>query len=463
MLMAWENWRATRAYWQGNINLAVSHLRQSQQNQNIDCATGRNLARKLTRTLIQRAQYNTSINNLPAAWRDLTSATEIAHPTDQDRLSKHKSKLVDLTIESADAQLSDGKTTLALTLIFELESRRILDWRSDRISKTARLIQSADTLAAEGHLQRSNEKLEQAIYLRPDLSLLTDRRKANHLRTTQIDQLSKELQTALLDSQWNRVGQICKEILVIAPNYQVALEARRRLLERQKTSKIKNSRSPSETTPSFKTAKPTIANSQDNQQFMLWVDSIGGFLVCPSQINIIGCAIAQANIEIPIMADLSRRHVKIEAVNDTHLIRPLTHLAKIELAGQPIATAAPWGAGKILELDGGVKIEYTRPHQSSSSARLNLISRHRTHPWSDAVLLANDKLILGPDPNNHIYCPHWSHNVTLFQREGVWYCQSNQSYRVDSQSVQGTASLTGRSRISGTDFSVGLETVSETT
>ena len=459
MLMAWDNWKATRAYLQGDINRAVSHLKQSKNSRTRHQPTGQNLARRLTQTLIDRAKRNVRRNDLPAAWRDLTAATEIASPGDQDRLSRRKSTLVELTIESADSLLTAGKITQALALVFELESRHILDWRSDRIARTARLIQRADDAAARGHVKDSNENLKLAINLRPDLSLLEARQKANDHRKLQIDTLSRKLEKALLDNQWDHVSQLCGEILTIAPNYQVALDAQRKLIDRKSSACEADSLLPCDSIREWKAVENSTAIPARHQQFLIWVDAVGGFLVCPNSMNIIGCAIPQANIEIPIMADLSRRHVKIQSTTDGHLIHPLANTATVILDGQTIASSTPWTSGQIMELDGGVKIEYVKPHPLSSSARLNLISRHRTQPWSDAVLLVNDTILLGPDSRNHVHCPHWSQNIVLFYHRGAWYCRCNQRYQVDSKSVQGIAILSDHSKIAGSDFSIGLEPV----
>ncbi|MCH2181209.1 MAG: hypothetical protein MK108_04315 [Mariniblastus sp.] len=455
MLMAWDNWRAAQAYLLGDINRAVSHLKHANRNR----SSGRNLARKLTRKLIGRAKRNINRNDFPAAWRDLTSATEIACPADQDRLSRQKSKLVELTIESADSLLTAGKISQALALVAELQSRHILDWRSDRIEKTGRLIQDADDLAARGQVNFSNEKLKMAINLRPDLALLEARQKANEHRRHQIDRLSRDLQQALLENQSDRVRQLCGEILTIAPSYQVALDAQRQWNERTSSPDRSMGNTTHKRVAAQETSTEATAIPTASRQFLIWVDQVGGFLACPGATNTIGAALPQANIQIPIVADLSRRNVKVERTACGHLVHPLTPLGTVTIDGHPVTQSSPWKSGQIMELEGRVRLRYIQPHPGSRSARLDLVSRHRTEPWSDAVLLVTDTILLGPDPRNHICCPHWSQNIVLFFQQGAWHCQCTQTFQVDSKRVRGTARLTDHSRIAGTDFSIALEPV----
>lgn len=455
MLMVWDNWKATQAYLLGDINRAVKHLKKTKRN----CPAGASLARKLTRSLIKRAMQNRARDDLAAAWRDLSLATEIACPTDQDRLSRHKKTLVEWTIESADALLTAGKMSHAITLVSELQSRQILDWRGDRIIKTSQLIQQADRLSALGRFKLSQEKLKQAINLRPDLSLLEARQKANHHRQVQMDRLSRELEQAILGNEPNRIRRLCTELLLVAPNYEVAIDAQRRW-KKQENAPIQSwNRSTYEI--GHRVERTTRARNlpATNKPFMIWVDQVGGFLACPGNTNTIGAAVSQANIEIPIMADLHRRIARIERNAHHHLIHPLTTLGTVHINGRPVAKPTVWKSGQILELEKQVRILYRQTHPMSDSARLKIISRHRTHPRSDAMLLVAETIVLGPDPRSHIHCPQWPEEMTFFFHDGTWHCECSQPFQVDSKQMEGVARLTQRSRIFGTGFSISLEPV----
>ncbi len=455
MLMVWDNWKAAQAYLLGDIYRAVNHLKQSKRK----CPTGENLARKLTRSLMKRAKQNRARNDLTAAWRDLSLATEIACPADQDHLSRQKTILVEWTIESANALLTAGKISHAMTLVSELQSRHILDWRGDRIIKTSQLIQEADKLSALGRFKLSQEKLKQAVNLRPDLSLLEARQKANHHRQVQMDRLSRELEQAILGNEPNRIRRLCTELLLVAPNYEVAIDAQRRW-KKQENAPIQSwNRSTYEIGHRLETTTRARNLTATNKPFMIWVDQVGGFLACPGNTNTIGAAVPQANIEIPIMADLHRRIAKIERNAHRHLVHPLTTLGAIQINGQAVTEPTIWKSGQIMQLENQVRIQYLQTHPKSDTARLELVSHHRTHPRSDAVLLVAETIVLGPDPRSHIHCPQWPREIVFFSQDGAWHCEYSEPFQVDSKPVQGRARLTQRSRIFGTDFSICLEPV----
>ena len=62
-----------------------------------------------------------------------------------------------------------------------------------------------------------------------------------------------------------------------------------------------------------------------------------------------------------------------------------------------------------------------RAHPLSLTARLDFLSRHRTQPPADAVLLLADSCVLGPKPHSHIVCRDWTREVILFRHEEKLY------------------------------------------
>ena len=112
---------------------------------------------------------------------------------------------------------------------------------------------------------------------------------------------------------------------------------------------------------------------------------------------------------------------------------------------------------QVIELDGGVKMKYTQSHPLSKSARLDFVSRHRTHPWSDAVLLAGQSIVLGPNRDNQVFCPFWKSDMILFQRKEKWYCRGKTKFEIDGVAVEKEGEVQFNSRIEGQDFSMTLE------
>ena len=106
-----------------------------------------------------------------------------------------------------------------------------------------------------------------------------------------------------------------------------------------------------------------------------------------------------------------------------------------------------------------VKLSYQQDHPLSKSARLDFVSRHRTLPWSDGVILAAQSIILGPNPNNHIFCPNWKSNLVLFRRSEKWFAKCTLEFCVDEQALANESEIQFDSRLHGDSFSLKLEPV----
>lgn len=478
--MAWGKRQklASRAMVEGDLDLAAEHLKRDRSQQTFN---GRRLMRRLTSALVQRAEQASSLGNLSFAWRDLSTASELAGPKDEDLISRQKNQLVELTIESADSLLFNGKVTHAVQLVNQLGTRKIMDWRADRIRNVSRCLQSADELSATGKFQDSITELEQAKNLQPDLPFLESRLAAGRQRQLQLKELTAELQSSALKCQWGDVNKCCQKILTIAPKHQIALDAQRHCLSRmkRKTSaglratnvpdKARISASNSffqldqhPTTPD--SSKPgsdlgsenTIHEISDVESFLLWVDGVGGYLVCTDRVNTVGQAVPQANISVPIQGDLRRRHARLETVGGHHLIQPL---GPVSIDGELVVSPAEVKHKQIIAFDGGVQLKYTQPHPLSNTARLDFVSRHRTCPWSDAILLASQSIILGPNRANHVFCPTWRLDLMLFERNGKWFCRTKEAFEIDDEPVDKEGEIKFNSRIVGEDFSLTLEPI----
>lgn len=469
---------ASRAMVGGDLDQAVEHFKRDRSQQSFN---GRRLARRLTTALVQRAEHASSLGNFSIAWQDLSAASELAGPSDADSISRQKNQLVELTIESADSLLFNGKVTHAVQLINQLSSRKIMDWRADRILNVSRCLQSAEDFAANGRFHESIQQLELARNLQPDLPYIESRLAVGRQRDVQMKELTAELQSSALKCQWSDVSKCCQKILAIAPRHEIALDAQRHCLThmRKKTStglrvtNVPDKARISASNPFFQLDQPsnqsnsdqadtnsgadnTIHEVNDVDSFLLWVDGVGGFLVCTSRVNTVGQAMPHANISIPVQGDLRRRHARLETVAGNHLIQPL---GPVTIDGNLVASPAEIKHNQTIALDGGVRFKYLQPHPLSKTARLDFVSRHRTCPWSDAILLASQSIILGPNRANHVFCPSWRFDLMLFERSGKWFCRTKEMFEIDDREIDKEGEINFDSRIVGEDFSLTLEPV----
>jgi hypothetical protein len=184
------------------------------------------------------------------------------------------------------------------------------------------------------------------------------------------------------------------------------------------------------------------------------VDGVGGFLVCLGEEVIVGQASPGNHVDIPVLGDLSRKHACIRRSGEGYMIEPFQEVA---INGKKTIRCTALSDGDELEMGSGVRFRFRRPHALSASARLELLGRHRTQPFADAVLLMAESCVLGPKWTNHAVCRDWSGDVVLYRREGELYCRAVAPIEIDGKRCDGRGRLEPGSRVVGSDFSMCLE------
>ena len=212
------------------------------------------------------------------------------------------------------------------------------------------------------------------------------------------------------------------------------------------------------------TLEPTASGPHDDarlekfqfENFLIWVDGVGGYLVCSAEENRIGQAIPETDVSIPVRGDIDRAHVSIRSIDNSHLLTPL---GAVVVDGQLVSKSLLLTSELVFRMGDLVEMRYRRPHPYSSTAVLDFESRHRTFPWSDAVLLAGDSIVLGPEKRNHIVCSRWTEEIVLYRRSGQWFCKSKSPLVVDGIKQINSRPLSGSSRIESAEVSFSLEVV----
>lgn len=199
---------------------------------------------------------------------------------------------------------------------------------------------------------------------------------------------------------------------------------------------------------------PMESSPKPGSRFWLWVDGVGGFLVCEAGSVTLGQPLADGPADIPIQADLSRKHAVIRRDGEGYSIAPCrrTQVGGCLISGPEILTD-----GCLIELGEGVRLRFRRPHPLSATARLDFVSHHRTKPTADGVLLLAESLILGPSSASHIVCPDWPDDIVLFRQEGELFCRAQDAIVVDGMERGRQAAIHRAARIAVGDRTLSLE------
>ena len=111
-----------------------------------------------------------------------------------------------------------------------------------------------------------------------------------------------------------------------------------------------------------------------NGRFLLWVDAVGGYLVCLDDQVVLGRAGPDSHADIPLMGDLSRNHATLIRNSESYLLRA-HHPSFVN--GKPVVDQAVLHDGDVIRLGSTVELEFRQPSPVSATARLSILSRHR--------------------------------------------------------------------------------------
>jgi hypothetical protein len=205
-------------------------------------------------------------------------------------------------------------------------------------------------------------------------------------------------------------------------------------------------------------AQPSRALAQAGQpgpkgRFLLWVDAVGGFLVCLDETIILGRAGADSNADVPLLGDLARNHATISRDGEGYLIRAVKPTF---VNGQEIETA-PLRDGDVIRLGTSVELEFRQPSPVSATARLQVVSRHRLPLAVDAVILMAETCIIGPSSQAHITAANVDGPIVLYRQGAGLACRAPGAFEVDGRTCAARAPITLQSSVFGEGFSFSLE------
>jgi hypothetical protein len=197
-----------------------------------------------------------------------------------------------------------------------------------------------------------------------------------------------------------------------------------------------------------------VTSASNANRFLLWVDAVGGYLVCTGDEVVLGQPVPGAQVDVPIRGDLSRRHAVIRRDREGYVLEAMRD---VTINGKPIERTTPLGDGDQLAMGDSVRLRFRKPHPLSNTARLEFLSYHRTQPATDGVLLMAESCVLGPGAASHVVCPDWPQDVVLYRQGVTTGCRAARPFRIDEVEQRQRGILGERSRVSGDGFSFSVE------
>lgn len=465
-----QSWRfklreAEEAAAQGQLDEASRLLLQSDLRQYLP---GKRLSMRVAGDLAERARQRVIQGDLTAGWRDLQSAQTLAG--DVGAVLAARQDIVSLALGEAETYIENGDSARAIALLESLERRNVQDEPLRWLKEVARRLEAARHLATAGKFAEAEAQALAANSIRPKLDYVVRQVHDYHARIEPFRQLSESLHRASAEGRWSDVVSLADQVLEMAPESRLAQGLRRKAWEKvgaapsgaaaDRPGRLLQAAADRPLATALEAegaAGVTMADPPEDRRFLLWIDGVGGYLVCLGDTVTIGQSSPEWSVDVPIQADLSRRHAQIARRGDGYVIEPL-QLTRVN--GQVLRGQMLLSDGDEIQLGQAVRLRFRQPHALSASARLDFLSHHRTQPKADGVLLMAESCVLGPKWQNHVVCRDWQGDVVLYRRDGELYCRAMNSIEIDGQTCDGRGRLQRNAHVSGNDFSLSLEELS---
>jgi tetratricopeptide (TPR) repeat protein len=410
----------------------------------------------------RRALERAAAGDFAGGWRDLDEARRLAGETASwQRLAQ---AVAEVAVGDVVQHLAASDFPGAASRLDVLEKRKTPGVALAALREVTKRLESARKLSQRGKFAEAEEQLAAAAALRPDLALIEEKRQAYRERAERSRSLEEQIHAAIAAADWTKVATVASELLEISPEHRVARDARKRAWA-EIGAPVGDSRRLAETqhwvgAPASGDAKGVATAGVETKRaarFMLWIDAVGGYLVCLGDEIVIGQAAPGTKVDVPIQADISRKHAKIVRHKEGYVLEPLG--GKTVRDGRTVNEPLLLADGDELVLGEAVKLRFRKPHVLSSSARLEIVSGHRSTPNADAVILMAESCVLGPKWQNHVVCREWSDDVVLYRNDDKIMCRAMESIEIDGQLHDGRGPVRPGSHVVGTDFSLCLEAV----
>lgn len=444
------------------------------------------LADKLAARYTSRAAQRLQLGQSSAGFADLAAVDRLGGSANQADQVRHD------YAERAEAEsagrLAAADPSAALQRLERAARHGVESPEIRRLTAIGAAWQDALNHADAGHMLRAESALERArasstvgaskadkaVTMKLDAAL-----RQLHQRAERLQQCRDKLQRAAIAKDWSAVLHHADEAVALAPRdaglcglrrrawRELELDKTRPLEPRHASDAMENQAHPGgdaqrlarairDSTQHGGAKQDTAVGRASAPRRMLWVDSVGGFLMLADDQVVLGQPAGGASPDLPILADLSRRHAVLRREGGAYVLDPV---GPTRLDGKPIEGPTVLTHRHEITLGESVRLQFERPHALSATARLTVTSGHRTAPAADAVLLMAESCVLGPRAHSHLVCRGLEQDVILFRQGDGLACRTGGPLSVDGAAVEGAAPIGDGCRIEGQDFSLSLEHV----
>src|SRR3954452_19036586 len=353
------------------------------------------LARDVAGKMVERARDRFALGDTSAGWQDLQAADRLGGQV--EAVTKPRHEYADGILQDARKYLAAGEPVPALSRLEKLHKRGLSDEHIRACTQIAQLMQESTKQASHGHFADAAATIHHAqafahleanpTGIMDDVATYLDSEAIRlESKVAECQRLTSEMHAALTTENWSTVLSAADALLAIAPQHSAAAQARRRAWKAvgMDVTCMYSGRLPRgpvalavdkapvrhgrlSTRPTSRSSEvDTVAGSEKPNRALLWVDAVGGFLVCLDESIVIGQPSPSESIALPIFADLSRRHAVIRREAGAYVVDPLQRTL---IDGREIKSPTVLADNHLIQLGDNVRIRFNKPHALSATAK----------------------------------------------------------------------------------------------
>jgi hypothetical protein len=406
----------------------------------------------LARAYAERGERRLRNDDAEGAWRDLLQAEHLqAADKSAERL---RGALTRLEIAGVRGLYQAGDLRRADEAIVRLRERGIRSPEVQVLEDAVKGWLHARELADRGEFALALEQVERLRRLILGSGGPLDE-FANDLekRRGQFAGMLVGLHEAADAGRWREVVQRAEQVLALAPQHPEARKARTRAWKAIEP-----------VTVPLQGPGPQVNGHADAggrgetetpTRFLLWIDGVGGYLVCLGSRLVFGQALFDGQVDVPLVADVSRLHATLCRDSEGYV---LEGVRTVQVNGKQ-TTHALLRPGDRVTLGTSCQFQFLQPVPVSASARLDLVSGHRLPIAVDAVLLMADTLVLDSGPQAHITVPDLKYPLVLYRHKDGLGVRHAGRLTVNGTKTGERSQLPARAVVQGEDVAFAIEPV----
>jgi hypothetical protein len=402
------------------------------------------LLAEITRGYVERGRRHLGQQNLAGAWDDLVRAEQL-DPTDADALA-FREELTRLGFLKLREHLEAGEPQRAVEALARLGERAAVHPEERSLQDAVKDWLLTTELADRGEFGLAVQMFARVRRTVPTAAGVERFQTQVEERQMKFNAALPPLHEAVDQRRWRDVLPLAEAVLAVAPLHAEARTAKSRAWNSQSPETINIGPRPDIDTEPVEQAAPP-------KRFLLWIDGIGGYLICLGPRVTFGQASADGSVDVPLLADVSRLHATVSRDGEGYVVESVRPL---QVNGQ-IVTKATLVPGDRVTLGAACQFRFLLPVPVSTSARLELVSGHRLPVSVDGILLMAETLVLGPGPQAHVPLPDVANEVLLYRDKDGLGVRYGGPFRVNGRSATERESLPPTATVTGPDFSFAVE------